>query len=112
MTEPTRDSQIRKERIGMKFVKVIYHSIFNEGILNLMKQLDIHEFVDCQRICAEDEDGRHFGDRHWPDTDCILSAPVSDEKAEELFDAILRFKQADSRRKHIRILILPVDKAG
>ena len=26
----------------MKFVKVIYHSIFNEGILNLMKQLDIH----------------------------------------------------------------------
>jgi hypothetical protein len=77
-----------------------------------MKQWNIHEFVDCQRICAEDEDGKHFGDRHWPDTDCILSAPVSAEKGEELCDEILRFKQADSRRKHIRILILPVEKVG
>jgi len=96
----------------MKFVKIIYRSFFNEAILDMMKRLNIHEYVDCQRISAEDQDGKHFGDRHWPDTDCILSAPVSDEKAEELFIEILRFKQADPRRKHIRILILPVEKAG
>ena len=69
----------------MKFVKIIYHSLFNEAILNLMKELNIREYVDCQRICAEDEDGKHLGTRYWPETDCILSAPVSDEKAEELF---------------------------
>jgi hypothetical protein len=77
MTEPTRDSQIRKEGIGMKFVKVIYHSIFNEGILNLMKQLDIHEFVDCQRICAEDEDGRHFGVQAWTNRSSALPTALS-----------------------------------
>jgi len=44
--------------------------------------------------------------------DCILSAPVSDEKAEELFKAIIEFKNEDPRRKHIRILILPIEKAG
>jgi hypothetical protein len=96
----------------MKFVKVIYHSFFNEAILDMMKRLNIHEYVDCAKICAEDEDGKHFGDRHWPDTDCILSAPMSDEKAEELFSEVLRFKQSDPRRRHIRILILPVEKAG
>jgi len=35
--------------------------------------------------------------------DCILSAPVSDEKAEELFKAIIEFKNGDPRRKHVRI---------
>ena len=34
-----------------------------------------------------------------------------DEKAEELFKEILQFKQADTRRRHIRILILPVESA-
>jgi hypothetical protein len=110
----TNRRKIGAERgtIEMKFVKIIFHSIFNEAILDMMKRLSIHEFVDCQRICAEDEDGRHFGDRHWPDTDCILSAPVSDEKAAELFDEIVRFKQTDPRRKHVRILILPVERVG
>ncbi|PIV24302.1 MAG: hypothetical protein COZ69_00060 [Deltaproteobacteria bacterium CG_4_8_14_3_um_filter_45_9] len=96
----------------MKFVKIIYHIQFNEAILDLMKKLEIHEYVDCQRISAEDIDGKHFGDKIWPGMDCILSAPVSDEKAEELFKAIIEFKNEDPRRKHIRILILPIEKAG
>ena len=96
----------------MKFVKIIYHSQFNEAILDLMKKLDIHQFVDWKRICAENENGRHFGDKIWPGLYCILSAPVSDEKAEELFNAVLQFKQVNQRRKHIRILILPVEKSG
>ena len=96
----------------MKFVKIIYHSLLNDDILDMMKRLNIHEYVDCQKIRAEDEDGKHFGDRHWPDTDCILSAPMSDETAEELFSEVLRFKHAEPRRSHIRILILPVEKAG
>lgn len=101
-----------KGRGEMKFIKIIYHSLFNEAILDMMKKLNVHEYVDCQRICAEDEDGKHFGNRYWPETDCILSAPMSDEKAEELFKEILQFKQAEPRRRHIRILILPVEKAG
>jgi len=96
----------------VKFVKIIYHSQFNEAILDILKKLNIHIFVDCQKVCAEDENGRHFGDKIWPGTDCILSTPVSDEKAEELFNAVLSFKGADPRRKHIRILVLPVEKAG
>jgi len=51
----------------MKFVKIIYHIQFNEAILDLMKKLEIHEYVDCQRICAENENGRHFGDKIWPE---------------------------------------------
>jgi hypothetical protein len=96
----------------MKFIKIIYHSQFNEATLDMLKTFDIHQFVDCQRICAEAEIGKHFGDKTWPGTDCILSTPVSDEKAEELFNPVIQFKQADSRRKHIRILTLPVEKAG
>jgi len=96
----------------MKFVKIIYHSQFNEAMLDILKKLDIHQFVDCQGISAEDIDGKHFGDKIWPGMDCILSAPVSDEKAEELFNEVVNFKQKDPRRKHIRILILPVEKAG
>jgi hypothetical protein len=37
---------------------------------------------------------------------------MSVEKAEELFSEVLRFKQEEPKRKHIRILILPVEKAG
>ncbi|OGP95559.1 MAG: hypothetical protein A2157_16520 [Deltaproteobacteria bacterium RBG_16_47_11] len=59
---------------------LVLPSIFNEAILDMMKKLNIHEYVDCQRICAEDEDGKHFGSRYWPKTDCILSAPMSDKK--------------------------------
>ena len=95
----------------MKFVKIIYHSLFNEAILDTMKKLNTHEYVDCQRICAEDEEGKNFGNRYWPETDCILSAPMSDEKSEELFKEILQFKQADTRRRHIRILILTLRTA-
>jgi len=31
----------------MKFVKIIYHIQFNEAILDLMKKLEIHEYMDC-----------------------------------------------------------------
>ena len=37
----------------MKFIKIIYHSQFNEATLDMLKTFDIHQFVDCQRICGE-----------------------------------------------------------
>lgn len=94
----------------MKLVTIIYHSEYADDIRGLLDVHGIREFVEAPRLWGMDADGKHFDTHVWPGTDSLMYLPLPAEKAAELLEAVRAWKECEKERRHVRLLISPVEE--
>jgi len=94
----------------MKLMHITIHFEYSDAIEAI---LDNHEIRDYARYAmreGKDRDGKHYGSQVFPGNTTIFQAQVPEEKVEDVFADLKKFRDAKPSHQHLEALLLPVEK--
>ena len=94
----------------MKAVMVTYRSEIDKRFLKMVEKMGACDYVFHPKVLARDSDGRQWGEQHLLGTDSMLVVFLEDTEAEEFYNRIVEYRKEVKYRKHMRVLMLTIDK--
>ncbi len=93
----------------MRIALLFYHSVYDDEIREMLKDLGCVRYVEVPRAWAQDETDHRFGSHIYPGTDSVVLAFVEPACAEKLKEAVARFR-AGRAKEHTHLALLPVEE--
>jgi hypothetical protein len=93
----------------MKVALLFYHSVYDDEIRGMLKDLGCVRYIEVPRAWAQDETDRRFGSHIYPGTDSVVLAFVEHDCAEKLKAAVERFRSGRAK-EHTHLALLPVEE--
>ncbi len=95
----------------MKLLMIICPEDRREQLIALVEKHGVRSFTELPQVVGEGATGKHLGTHVWPGQSALIFTVVTDEKKDELVDALRECRKTLFPGEGVKAFVLPAEEA-